>query len=52
MKLRFSGIFFFLLIAVDGRGLSVDDSFSNGFISLYKDSQVVIRIFVQNVTFV
>merc|ERR1712106_69280 len=34
-------ILWMLLIAVNGRGLSVDDSLSNGFISLYKDSEVV-----------
>jgi len=42
MKPVFLVILFMLsFLSIDGRGLSVDDSFSNGFISLYKDSEVI-----------
>ena len=52
MKAEFLVILYLLLIAVSGRGLSVEDSSSHGFISLYKDSQVVISIFFGNITLV
>ena len=41
-------ILWMFLITVSARGLSVDDSFSNGFISLYKDSKVILYLLVVN----
>jgi len=40
MRLSLLALLPLLLASVAGRGFSVEDSFNNGFISLYKDSEV------------
>jgi hypothetical protein len=49
MKAVILSIFWVFLIEVNGRGLSVDNSLNNGFISLYKDTEVIMQTILSNV---